>query len=242
MGWKHTTRWALKREAGGRFTFGARELVVADRGGEMASFTSDGGTMVLADYLRDTARLMSANGGKTQREFRHDRIASVALSPDGRWLATGAIDGDPIRVWNAETSENVRQWPGSGDFRVVFSPDGRWLAQFGLACRLWETESWQPGPALPPLPRKSALGGASFSPDGRMLAVSAADHEIHLLALPGMEPLAVLEAPHPLRINRLVWSGDSTHLAAATMQGEVQVWRLDRLRERLRELGMDGGR
>jgi WD40 repeat protein len=121
----------------------------------------------------------------------------------------------------------------------VFSPDGRWLAQFGLACRLWTTGSWQPGPALPALPRNSALGGAAFSPDSRVLAVSAADHEIHLLALPGMEPLAVLEAPYALRINRLVWSGDGTHLAAATMQGEVQVWRVDRLREQLQRLGME---
>ena len=34
-------------------------------------------------------------------------------------------------------------------------------------------------------------------------------------------------------------AGDGTHLAAATMQGEVQVWRVDRLRERLRGLGME---
>ena len=92
---------------------------------------------------------------------------------------------------------------------------------------------------MPAMPRNSALGGAAFSPDGRVLAMSAADHEIHLLALPGMEQVGVLEAPNLLRINRLFWSGDGTHLAAATMQGEVQVWRVDRLRERLRGLGME---
>ena len=239
VGWKHTTRWALNREPGGRVNFGPREILDADKGGEMASFTADGRTMAVADYLRDTARLMSASGGKTERELRHERIASVALSPDGRWLAAGAIDRDPIRVWNAETGESVRQWPGGGDFRVAFSSDGRWLAQFGRDCRRWEAGSWRPGPALPAMPRNSALGGAAFSPDGRVLAVSAADHEIHLLALPGMDPIGVLEAPNLLRINRLFWSGDGTHLAAATMQGEVQVWRVDRLRERLRGLGME---
>jgi WD40 repeat protein len=83
------------------------------------------------------------------------------------------------------------------------------------------------------------LGGAACSPDGRVLAVSAADHEIHLLAFPSLTPLAVLEAPHQLRINQLAWSGDGTHLAAATMQGEVQIWRWDRLREQLRGLGIE---
>ena len=239
VGWNHATRWALQREPGGRMAFGSRERLLSDQGGEMASFTSNGGTMAVADYLRDTARVMSSSGGGARREFRQERIASVALSPDGRWLVTGAIDRDPIRVWDVEAGGNIHQWPGAGDLRVTFSPDGRWLAQFGLSCRLWEAGSWRPGPALPELPRNSALGGAAFSPDGKVLAVSAADHEVHLLAMPGMEPLLVLEAPHALRINRLFWSGDGTHLAAATMQGEVQVWRVDRLREQLRAVGME---
>jgi hypothetical protein len=38
----------------------------------------------VADYLRDTARLPPARDERSQREFRHERIASVALSPDGR--------------------------------------------------------------------------------------------------------------------------------------------------------------
>ena len=239
VGWNHASRWPVKRDADGRVHFGAREALLTGAGGEMASFTANGATMVVADYLRDTARLMPTGGGSSIREFRHARIASVALSPNGRWLAAAAIDLDPIRVSNAETGETVLEWPGAGDLRVAFSPDGRWLAQFGLGCRLWEAGSWQPGPALPALPRNSALGGAAFSPDSRVLAVSAADHEVHLLALPGMEELAVLEAPQPLRINRLAWSRDGTHLIATTMQGEAQVWRMDRLHERLRELRMD---
>ena len=239
IGWNHATRWKLERSSDGRISFSSRERLLTDKGGEMASFTADGGTMAVADYLRDTARMMSSGGGGVQRGFRHERIASVALSPDGRWLVTSAIDRDPIRVWKVETGENIRQWPGAGDLRVAFSPDGRWLAQFGLGCRLWEVDLWRPGPALPALPRNSALGGAAFSPDSKTMAVSAADHEVHVLALPGLEPLLVLEAPHALRINRLFWSGDGTHLAAATMQGEVQVWRVDRLRGQLRALGME---
>lgn len=239
VGWNHVTRWALKREPGGRTGFGSSEALLVGAGGEMAAFNENGATMVVADYLRDSARLLPSTGGRFIGEFTHRRVASVALSPDGRWLVTSAIDIDPVRLWNVETGENIRHWPAGGDLRVTFSPDGRWLAQFGLGCRLWEAGSWRPGPALPGLARNSALGGAAFSPDGRVLAVSSADHEVHLVALPGMERLLVLEAPHPLRINRLAWSGDSSHLVAMTTQGEVQVWRMERLWARLREMGME---
>jgi WD40 repeat protein len=239
VGMNHVTRWTVNGETGVPIIFGPTEKLLAGTGGAMASFTADGDTMALADYLRNTARLLPAGGGTNQRGFRHDHIAAVALSPNGQWLVTGELDRDPIRLWNTATGENIRDWPAAGDLRVVFSPDGRWLAQFGLNCRLWDTKTWQLGLAQPTLPRNSVLGGAAFSPDGRVLAVSAADHEIHLLAFPSLTPLAVLEAPHQLRINQLAWSGDGTHLAAATMQGEVQIWRWDRLREQLRGLGIE---
>ncbi len=222
---------------------GARDSWPAGLGGDMASFDASGEMMAVANYLRDEVWLGPTRTELARRKgrtFPHRRVASVALSPDRRWLAAGAVDVDPIRVWDANSGIVAQEWPANGDLRLAFSPDGRWLAQFGLGCRLWNVGSnappWQPGPPLPDIPRNSTLGGAAFSPDGRMLAVTGADAEIHLVSLPGAKVMAVLEAPHRLRINHLTWASAGSvgsHLVATTMQGEVQVWAVRDLLQRL---------
>ncbi len=238
-GWKDVVRW--KREAGvATSKFGAPEQWKDELGGDMASFDRTGGTMALANYLRDEIWVGTSaqRGGESpaSRTFPHRRVASVALSPDGQWLAAAAIDLEPLRIWDLRSGAMVREGPVEGDLRLTFSPDGRWLAQFGLGIRLWEAGTWRPGPTIPSVPRNSTVGDAAFSPDGRMLAVTGADFEIHLLAWPGLNSLGVLEAPQRLRLNRLTWSGDSSHVLATTMQGEIQVWNVTRLIRRLRGL------
>lgn len=69
-------------------------------------------------------------------------IYTVAISPDGRWLATGSYDGT-ARIWNL-TSENPAASSvvlGGHDDKIQsvgLSPDGRWLAtgSFDLTVRL----------------------------------------------------------------------------------------------------------
>jgi WD40 repeat protein/tRNA A-37 threonylcarbamoyl transferase component Bud32/anti-sigma factor RsiW len=60
-------------------------------------------------------------------------ITGLALSPDGKRLATLGRDG-VVRVWEAETGKPVVDHPapqGGEVKRIVFSPDGRWLAAVG---------------------------------------------------------------------------------------------------------------
>lgn len=236
-GWQDVVRWARTGDAAGA-RFGAPERWKDELGGDVVSFDRAGGTMAVANYLRDEAWVGStaARGEESSagRTFPLRRVASVALSPDGQWLAAAAIDQEPLRIWDLRSGALVREGPVEGDLRLAFSPDGRWLAQFGLGLRLWASGTWRPGPTVSSVPRNSAVGDAAFSPDNRMLAVTGADFEIHLLAWPGLNSIGVLEAPQRLRLNRLMWSGDSSHLAATTMQGEIQVWNVTRLFQRLR--------
>ncbi len=56
-------------------------------------------------------------------------VHSVAFSPDGRTLASGAADG-AIILWDVATGERLRTLQGHADMvlNVAFSPDGRTLA------------------------------------------------------------------------------------------------------------------
>src|SRR4051812_43035804 len=108
-------------------------------------------------------------------------VKSVAFSPDGTLLASGAAEGC-VRVWNALDGKPVAVLPQAGatlwtDLDVQFSPAGRhllvssdrgdvavWdLAENRLVKSLFSLPNQQPPP--------QTVSGASFATDGRLLAM-----------------------------------------------------------------------
>ena len=80
----------------------------------------------------------------------HPEINAVALSPDGRWLATGSRLGSEIKVWDRATGRLLMQIPdstsGAANSCVAFSPDGRWLVTGSQGeYRFWQAGSWRFG-------------------------------------------------------------------------------------------------
>jgi WD40 repeat protein len=67
-------------------------------------------------------------------------VESVAFSPDGRTLASGA-DDHKIMLWNFATNTRLGVLAGHKDevYSVAFSPDGRTLASGAgdKSIRLW---------------------------------------------------------------------------------------------------------
>ncbi|MCK6530617.1 hypothetical protein L6R50_24675 [Myxococcota bacterium] len=68
-------------------------------------------------------------------------IRDVALSPDGRILAAGGLDG-VARIWSVEGGALLAELHGHGDriARVEFGPDGSWLAtgSWDRSARRWD--------------------------------------------------------------------------------------------------------
>ncbi|KAI1178513.1 hypothetical protein F4777DRAFT_100459 [Nemania sp. FL0916] len=101
-------------------------------------------------------------------------IGAIAISLDGRWVASTGLMNHSIRLWNTTTCEAVVNFEGHRDiiYSLIFSPDGRRLASASddKIIRIWEVETGQIERILN-CPFTSAL---LFSPDGNKLA-SACD-------------------------------------------------------------------
>src|SRR6185436_17500954 len=74
-------------------------------------------------------------------------LTTLAISPDGRVLASGSGFEDPtIRVWDAATGRQLRQLAGHTSWvsKLVFSKDGRRLisASVDQTIRFWNTNDW----------------------------------------------------------------------------------------------------
>lgn len=169
-------------------------------------------------------------------------LLSSAFSPDGRFIATGTLDGS-LRVWNAVEGGLV--WGpkamGSGVRFVRFSRDGQRL----FACSSQEQSAFNGGvpvrnffavldvesgrevfPAGEALPGISTnLICSSFSPDDRWLAVSQKGHVIRLFDLGNGRPLTELRA-HSNEVRFLSFSADGSLLASASLDRTVRIWRL----------------
>lgn len=123
----------------------------------------------------------------TLRSVHATSITSIALSPDGRLLATGGDDQTIALIDLTDPSRPTRTGlpltPGIGTVgSLAFSPDGRLLASGGDsgAVILWDlADPVRPRPLGEPLPGKTLIRTMVFSPDGKTLAVADAGDGTH---------------------------------------------------------------
>jgi serine/threonine protein kinase/WD40 repeat protein len=169
---------------------------------------------------------------------------AIALSPDGRWAASGAWHWGKVRVWDLTGQTGPRDLPAqsrpSQTCIPAFSPDGQWLVTSGAESqRFWRVGSWEPGRVLPRDRTEAGGSPLSFSPDGRILAVCRTLQLVQLVEAATGRELATLWPPEPANVSGLCFSPDGAHLAVAIATRDVFLWDLRSVRARLAELDLD---
>jgi serine/threonine protein kinase/WD40 repeat protein len=175
---------------------------------------------------------------------RPSRYTSVAVSPDGRWLAAGAWNDFGITIWELATGQVVKELPGSRDppirTNVEFSPDGKWLVAGGQGeYRFWRVGSWEAGLVIPRSHLENRPGYMAFTRDGKVLAIAWSRDQVRLVNAADGEELATLTSPDPRPITKICFRPDENQLAVAAENYVIHLWDLRGLRAQLAGLGLD---
>ena len=164
-----------------------------------------------------------------------------AISPDGRWAATGFGVGpeDHPMVWDTRTGQLLATLP----FRsavVAFSPDGQRLGSAGTATfAIWSTGDWR---LLNSFNRDEAgvsHGSLGFIRDSDEIAVTRTRQFAQLRDALTDSAYTDLIAPQLQSVNSLRLSLDGSVMVTASATDKLQVWHLDGLRKQLATLGLD---
>ena len=165
------------------------------------------------------------------------RVEVVAVSPDGRTLAS-AGDGGMIHLWDIGTGKSLRTLDAKlGRVETLaFRPDGALFAGGFGSIRAWNPATGEP--ITPPVrvhPDVADLGGGtsetnsiyalSFSPDGKALLSGAVDGTIRVSDPVSLKPLREPVRAHDRDVTSIAFHPDGGSLASSG-RGEsgIRVW------------------
>jgi RNA polymerase sigma factor (sigma-70 family) len=196
---------------------------------------SPDGRWLAGVFDNGSAFLWEAASGRQTRRLEGKHGGSLAWSPDGRTLATGAKEA--ICLWDPATgkqrkalpfpagTEAPRLQPFPADTeapRLRFTPDGKTLlALHQEGIRFWDLAT---GKASDPLRQTEGAWAFTLSPDGKVLATGGSTNRVHLWQVPGGKALNPPDTGLNESVNWVAFSPDGRTVATGGWGRRIQLW------------------
>jgi WD40 repeat protein/uncharacterized caspase-like protein len=167
-----------------------------------------------------------------------DAVTAIALSPDGRTLAS-ASDDKTIKLWNTESGRELRTLTGHSDrvWSVAFSPNGKTLASGDMSntIKLWNIETGKELRTLAGPPGSfNFVELLGFSPDGMTLASGGPGSAIKLWNIATGKEIRTLTwhsvgtgILHPHSVESFAFSPDGKTIAAGTNDNLIKILNIE---------------
>ncbi len=219
-----------------------RELKTLLKGSNDVSsvaFTPDGKVALSGG---DKVKLWDVATGRELRAFGEipgHRVSDIAISPDGKLLASSTGTVDTIKLWDVSTGQELRTLAGhsGGIFSIVFSPDGRVLVSGGndKLIKLWDVATGREVRTI--AGHSKYIRTLAFSPDGRVLVSTSGDKTVKLWDVStGRELGALAGASLSLAVSAVAFSPDGKKLASSD-ENVIKLWDFNAGRELLKLAG-----
>ena len=192
------------------------------------AFTPDGQTLAASGYHEIT--LWSPSTGKLLSRIKNlpERTWSIAISPDGKFLA--AASGDPglsgeLRVYTLPNASEPQILERISDMMLVarFSPDGSLLATGGAdnTIRIYEVPSFHRRQLIEQ--HADWITDLAFSPDGKHLASASRDKSARVFDVStGSMEAAYLG--HTEAVLAITWTADGKQIFTAGQDRSIHLW------------------
>ena len=156
------------------------------------------------------------------RSFPQERpIWSLTFSPDGRYILSGAVSGEPIILWDVTTGRKVRSF-GSGAWSVAFSPDGHYALSGGRnSVTLWDVLTGRQVWSFSG--HTDAVLSVVFSPDGLYAISGSRDKSLRLLdTTTGREIRSFFG--HTNWVHSVAFSPDGHYILSGSYDKTMKLW------------------
>jgi WD40 repeat protein len=192
--------------------------------------------------------LWNATTGKPAADLGdiHASIADVAFSPDGKVLTAEDTTG-VVYLWDPVSRQLTFTIGKSADpdsYDLAISPDSQTLATLQNSGARDQVYLWDIATnrsfVIITNPGDSPVSSATFSPDGKTIAVSGLNGKTYLMDIATQKVLATFTDPGSSGVTTAAFSPDGKTLATGDYNGKTYLWNL-RTRTLVTALANPGG-
>jgi WD40 repeat protein len=180
-----------------------------------------------APALADALQLWDlARSPQPQRVASQERVDAVALSPDGRWLASADFHGMRVGRWPGRTMRALDPsritYTAAGFDAEANRVAGAAYDGKNSSISIWELPSGERATTFPAL---GFISRVVFSHDGTHLLAASSDGSVRVWALSGTRTPVVLRG-HSGQVNDAAFSPDDEEIVTGGHDKTVRLWEL----------------